>query len=266
MKGLQPMHEFLTAWNNHVHTSIPIESELESRFPLIAEIFDQPSLSDIFDALENKQDVPWLKQTLDRLKMCSPLMLHVTFRLQKLGYFFKTLEEALNLEFRVALNMLDCDEFKRGIEARIINRKEQKEPKWLYPDIYSVPNDVIAKFFKEHPYESELDLQPCFPGIVPSTDPFRIYFAEIENKMLEGESFDWLISANIDDIIPPQQQNITNIKKLYASLLQQSDMPTIVPQFFDEGLIIEQILQASTDRTEDEDDEEMEGANLFTQK
>lgn len=59
----------------------------------------------IFEALE-KENTDWSKGVLERLRLASPLMLHVTFRLQRMGRYLNTLEEALQLEYRIAQHMI----------------------------------------------------------------------------------------------------------------------------------------------------------------
>jgi len=255
------MDEIMTAWNSHFDKK-PVASELEKRFPLIEEIFEQPNLRDIFDALESNKDSTWAQQTLQRLKECSPLMLHVTFRLQKLGFYLQSLEEALALEFRVALNMLDRDEFYRGIKARIYDRKEQKAPQWIYPNINSVPNNEIATFFKEHPLENQLDLQPGFPGIIPSRDPFRVYNAEIQNKITGWETgLGWLIHRHIDDVIPKQHQTIPNIRSYYQNVMNEGNIQEDMASMFTEESVLKNIRRVTLEGKKNK--QRVEGASII---
>lgn len=54
----------------------------------------------MFDQLEAEK-TPWAEGVLGRLKSISPLMLHVVFRLMKVARYLNSLEEALELEYRI---------------------------------------------------------------------------------------------------------------------------------------------------------------------
>jgi enoyl-CoA hydratase/carnithine racemase len=225
--------EDIVAFN--LNNLIPaVSSELENRLDDIEHVFTRPSLQEVFQALENL-NTDWSKQTLERLKECSPLMLHVTFRLQNLGFYLNSLEEAFALEYRIALNMLDYGEFHKGLKARIIDKKE---PEWTYPTINDVPNSEIVKFFQEHPLEKNLDLQPCFPGLIPSKDPFRIYRDQVQ-QMMNDPTNSWLLNKHLNDVIKPVDQSVQNIKRLMSHMLSSGGMEQVISDFYKKAIMIE---------------------------
>jgi len=222
----EPIDDLLIAFNNN-NLMPAVSSELENRLDDIEDVFTQPSLFEVFEALE-QLNTDWSKQTLRRLSECSPLMLHVTFRLQNLGFYLNSLDEALALEYRIALNMLDYGEFHKGLKARVFDKRK---PKWTYATIKDVPNSEIVKFFKEHPLEKNLDLQPCFPGLIPSKDPFRIYGPQIQQIFNNDPTNSWIINKHLDDVIKPVDQTVTNIRKLMTYMFSRGGMGKELAEF-----------------------------------
>jgi len=155
------MDEIMNAF--HPHTHVPLyKSAIEKHEDAIKRWFNKDSLYEIIEALE-KEKSPWATRLLQRLMFeCSPLMLHVTFRLQRMGRYLNNLDEALQLEYRVAQHMIKSHDFYEGISSRLIKRRP---PRWQHNDIFSVPNKLISQFFE--PAE-DLELQPCHPTIRPS--------------------------------------------------------------------------------------------------
>lgn len=81
------------------------ESAIEKHLEEIDRVFSKPTLKGVFQQLEAEK-TPWADGILERLKSISPLMLHVVFRLMKVARYLNTLEEALELEYRIMQHVI----------------------------------------------------------------------------------------------------------------------------------------------------------------
>lgn len=128
---------------------VPKGSSIDAHIATIHRVFGQPTLVEIFAALE-AEDTPWARIVLARLRQCSPLMLHVTFRLMRMARHFTSLEEALTLDHRLTQCMVEGDELYIGLRARL---KDHAEPQWTYASVEEVPNEAVARFFTYRPIQ-----------------------------------------------------------------------------------------------------------------
>lgn len=128
---------------------VPKGSSIDAHLTTIDRIFGKATLVEIFAALE-AEDTPWSRVVLARLRECSPLMLHVTFRLLRMARHFSSLEEALTLDHRLTQAMVDGEEFYIGLQARL---KDHASPQWTYASVEEVPNEAVAHFFTFQPRE-----------------------------------------------------------------------------------------------------------------
>lgn len=196
---------------------LPEVTAIDKVMPDILNCFNKSTLPDIFAALEAEKSA-WSEQILNRLRAASPLMLHITFRLQRIGRYLNSLDEALTLEYRVMQHVIKTRDFAEGILARVI---EDREPVWEHASIHDVPEELVAKFFE--PTGDELVLEPCSYGLRPSNDPYRILEKEVETLMSNPVA-EHLVQRQLDRLFPRSEQTSENLKKFYRKLFKDGGM------------------------------------------
>jgi len=213
-------------WLNCFIGIIPKETAILKYIKNINDIFSQDTLPKIFEALE-AEETGWGKYILKRLKQCSPLMLHVTFRLQRIGRYLNSLEDALELEYRIAQHMIEySQDFYEGIRARII--EPDTKPYWKHASIYDVTNEEITRFFD--PVPEKLQLKSCLTAKRPSKDPYKIYIPEVANLLNERFNQHFL-DRHIDRILP-RPRTIEDIKNFYIMILQEGDFDEEAAEYY----------------------------------
>jgi len=115
----QETHKVLTEDVNDIYQffnsfvdEVPEATAIGTFRDVINRVFAAESLEEVFTALK-REDTYWSRETLRRLNECSPLMLHVTFRLQRIGRYLNSIEDAFELEFRIANHMIGSLHGKR---------------------------------------------------------------------------------------------------------------------------------------------------------
>ena len=89
----------------------------------------------------------------------SPTSLKVTLKQLELGQSL-TLQECLQMEFRLAGNHVIKSDFKEGVRSLLIDRDQN--PKWQPAKLEDVSDELVNNFFKPLPNNDELtfpDLQ-----------------------------------------------------------------------------------------------------------
>ena len=120
----------------------PGPSELATHRSAIDRAFAAASVEDILIALTREGE--WGRATGEMLARCSPTSLKLTFRQMHEGAG-RDLESCLKMEYRLALRVLDGQDFYEGVRAALID-KDQK-PRWR-PDSLAQVNDAeIARYF-----------------------------------------------------------------------------------------------------------------------
>ena len=129
----------------------PGESELQRLRDPIDRIFSAPSLEAILKGLEREQGEwkDWAQKTLSILAKRSPLSLKVTFEALKRGSGFKTLKEALVVEYRLATRMIRRHDFHEGVRAIIIDKDQS--PKWDPPSLAEASDALLQSLFAPLP-------------------------------------------------------------------------------------------------------------------
>jgi enoyl-CoA hydratase len=79
----------------------------------------------------------------------SPLSLKVTFEVLKRGSQFKTLKEALVVEFRLATRMIRRHDFLEGVRAVVVDKDQS--PKWEPPSLAEVSEGLLQSLFEPMP-------------------------------------------------------------------------------------------------------------------
>lgn len=81
-----------------------------------------------------------------------------------------TFEEALKMDYRIALNFLRYPDFYRGIFSKYNKNKEK--PNWKIANIDEITDEMVSKFFELPSGEQDLDLK-----LVDSNIQNVIYFS-----------------------------------------------------------------------------------------
>ncbi len=129
----------------------PGESELGRLRSPVDRIFSAVALDDVFRGLEREDGEwrDWAQETLARLAKRSPLSLKATFELQKRGSTFRSLKEALAIEYRVATRMIRQHDFLEGVRAVIVDKDQS--PKWQPPSLAKVSDQLVQSLFEPTP-------------------------------------------------------------------------------------------------------------------
>jgi enoyl-CoA hydratase len=146
----------------------PGESWLEKHREPIDKIFSASSLEGVIARLENEEGPwrEWAEEALGSLAKKSPLALKVTFEQLKRGENYKTLKDALTVEYRLATRMVQHPDFLEGVRATIIDKDQS--PKWQPPSLSQVDDAIVKSLFEPLP-GGDLELAsywtlPVMPG------------------------------------------------------------------------------------------------------
>ena len=140
----------------------PGSSELETRAPIIDEMFSKPSIEEIFDGLEQTtgSHEAWAKETLDHLREASPLSLKVTFEAMKRAKTMQ-MDEALAQDYTLVQHFLTNSDLMEGVRAKLI---EKRPPQWSAAHPKEISAARVAEFFVD-PGISQLNLPPRELGL-----------------------------------------------------------------------------------------------------
>lgn len=127
---------------------------LEDHLEKINKIFNENSIENIIENLKNDNS-EFAANTLKSLSKMSPTSLKVTLEQLSLGKNL-TLNECLNMEYRIVYRHLESSDFKEGVRALLIDKDQN--PKWNPPEVNSVTDDIVKLFFSNLPANEELKL------------------------------------------------------------------------------------------------------------
>jgi len=129
----------------------PGESYLVKHREPIDRIFSAASLEDILRRLEEEKGAwqDFAQETLAALSKKSPLALRVTFEQLRRGKSYKTLKEALIVEYRLATRFIRLPDFSEGIRAVIVDKDQS--PKWQPASLDAVSDALVQSLFEPLP-------------------------------------------------------------------------------------------------------------------
>jgi len=104
----------------------------------------------------------WAAQTLAELRTKSPLALKVTLAALRRARSYASLEECLNIEYRLTVRLYEHGEFLEGVRALIVDK--DKAPKWNPARLEEVTPGMVEAFFAPLPAAEELGLQGAGPS------------------------------------------------------------------------------------------------------
>jgi enoyl-CoA hydratase len=139
----EPIDAVLDSLHEH-----PGESFLKKHREPIDRIFAAPSVEEIIKRLENEQGPwrEWAQQTLAALAKKAPLSLKVAFEQLRRGKSYKTLKEALTVEYRLATRLIRMPDFPEGIRAVIVDKDQS--PKWQPASMAEVSDGFVQSLFE----------------------------------------------------------------------------------------------------------------------
>jgi enoyl-CoA hydratase len=129
----------------------PGESWLEEHREPIDRIFSASSPGGIIKGLEGEEGQwrDWAQETLGILAKKSPLAVKVTFEQLQRGKNYKTLEEALIVEYRLATRLVQHADFLEGVRAAIIDKDQS--PRWQPPSLREASDAFVQSLFAPLP-------------------------------------------------------------------------------------------------------------------
>jgi enoyl-CoA hydratase len=141
---------------DELHVS-PEASVLEQLRPIIDRCFSADSVEDIIARLEKEtgDDADFARATLETLSKRSPLSLKATFEQLRRGKDYKSLKEALSVEYRIASGFVRQPDLLEGIRAVIIDKDQA--PRWQPPTLGEVDETTVLALFAP-PASGDLNL------------------------------------------------------------------------------------------------------------
>jgi enoyl-CoA hydratase len=136
-------------------------SSLFDLAPAIDAAFSFDRIEDIIAALEGMPG-DWATKTLAALRSKSPLALKLTLAALRRARDFTSLEEALNMEYRLTVRLYEHGEFLEGVRALIVDKN--KTPRWAPPRLEAVTPAMVDAFFAPRAVDEELGLKPAGPS------------------------------------------------------------------------------------------------------
>ena len=130
-------------------------SSLHALAPMIDAAFAFDRVEDILAELE-RMPGEWSAATLATLRSKSPLALKLTLAALRRAREFVSLEDCLNMEYRLTVRLYEHGEFLEGVRALIVDK--DKSPKWNPPRLEAVTPEMVDAFFAPLPANEELGL------------------------------------------------------------------------------------------------------------
>ena len=125
------------------HAAAPPPPVHASRQDDIDRLFDHDAPSAIDRALAGS-DVAWAAAARTALSRRSPLALALTLAALAEARGFRSLEQALDLEYRLTTRLFRHGEFIEGIRALLVDK--DKAPRWQPPTLEAITPDMLAPF------------------------------------------------------------------------------------------------------------------------
>lgn len=147
----QKLSDLLRLQEQGCRTQMPL-SQIRPHQDAIAALAGLPNLSAVMQGiLAIDGSDKWLSKAKDSLSYGSAITAHIVYRLLQLGQT-KILADSFRLELGLSVQCAKLGEFQEGVRALLIDKDLQ--PKWLYPDVASVPIAVVDELFRS-PWAAE---------------------------------------------------------------------------------------------------------------
>jgi enoyl-CoA hydratase len=136
-------------------------SSLHDLAPSIDAAFAFDRVEDILAALE-RMPGEWAATTLATLRSKSPLALKLTLAALRRARRFVSLEDCLNMEYRLTVRLYEHGEFPEGVRALLVDK--DRTPKWNPARLEDVTPTLVEAFFAPLPAGEELGLTAPGPS------------------------------------------------------------------------------------------------------
>lgn len=130
---------------------------LAARQDSVDDIFALGSVEEIIATLAVGTE-DWQTKAFKTAGQRSPLALKLTLAAVRQARDMTSLEDSLNLEYRLVTRLFRHGEFIEGIRALLIDK--DKAPKWSPPTLEEVSKEMIASFLAPLPAAGALELSP----------------------------------------------------------------------------------------------------------
>lgn len=137
------------------------KSSLSDLAPEIDAAFGFDRVEDIIASLE-RMPGEWAARTLAELNTKSPLALKVALAALRRARGLTSLEECLNMEYRLTVRLYEHGEFPEGVRALIVDK--DKAPRWNPARLEDVTPAMVETFFAPLPASEDLGLEVPGPS------------------------------------------------------------------------------------------------------
>jgi enoyl-CoA hydratase len=148
--GAGPVEEAIRAFANP-----PGPSVLHERRSAVDEIFSAPDVEAIVSRLDSSGH-DWAVKTAATLRSKSPKALKITLAAVRNARGLSSLEQALDVEYRLVSRLFEDGEFVEGVRALLVDK--DKAPKWTPPSLADVKSGLVAAYMSPLPAGEELGL------------------------------------------------------------------------------------------------------------
>lgn len=124
----------------------------------VDQIFARDSVEAIVAALDAGRE-EWQQKAIAAARSRSPLSLKLTLAAVRAVREMSSVEDALNLEYRLTTRLFLCGEFVEGVRALLVDK--DKAPKWQPSSLEAVSDALIAEFMAPLGEGEELGLKPA---------------------------------------------------------------------------------------------------------
>ena len=140
----QKLADALRDFEEHSRTQLPLSQIRlhQAEIAKLAELDNLPAVIAAIDAMPG--DDSWLQKAKEALSYGSPITAHIVFRQLQLGQSM-ILADSFRLELGISVQCGRMGEFAEGVRALLIDKDRQ--PNWQYPNVESVPKELIDTFF-----------------------------------------------------------------------------------------------------------------------
>lgn len=132
---------------------------LAARQSVTDEIFAKDTVEEIVAALSEHSTEDWQAKAHNAAYVRSPLSMKLTLEAIRRARIGGSLEEALNMEFRLTTRLFRHGEFIEGIRALLVDK--DKAPKWNPPKLQDISVEQVETFFEPLTEDDELNLKPA---------------------------------------------------------------------------------------------------------
>lgn len=126
----------------------PPESRLEAIEAATEAAFKPSSLLKCIENLQGSGEA-WATEALDGMRRNCPLSVACAFEIIRKARGFKTVEQALEWEFRFTSRSVSHGEFVEGIRAQIIDK--DRKPNWRVPTLEDVTAEMVGEMLAPVP-------------------------------------------------------------------------------------------------------------------